>query len=148
MFPTLSEPQFANHTHQPITDGLKVIFPLLVAARYERVLLLGTPSYTAPEDKGALKYKAVIGLVRLVGGDASREYSEMGRFVATQSVDDLKWTLFRVTLINNGETKPVTATYTGWGQDGLFISRSSIAEWVLQELKEGKWIGKMPAISN
>jgi hypothetical protein len=120
----------------------------LIAARYERAILLGTPSYTAPEDKGALKFKAVIGLVRLIGGGAYQECNSMGTFVATQSVDHLKWTMFRVTLLNNGEAKPVTATYTGSGQDNLFISRNSIAEWVLQELKEGKWIGKMPAICN
>lgn len=68
--------------------------------------------------------------------------------MASTSVEDLKWTLFRVPFLGNGEAKSVTATYTGTGLDGFFLSRDSIAEWVLQEMKEGEWIGQAPILCN
>lgn len=67
--------------------------------------------------------------------------------VASTNVEEPKWTLFRVPSLGNGEVKRVTGTYTGTGQDGMFLTRSSIAEWVLQEMREGKWIGKTPVFA-
>jgi hypothetical protein len=127
---------------------MKVLFPLLIVAHYERALVLGTCSWTAPEDLGGLKWKAAIMLIKIIGGSAYQEFNGLGAFVASTSVEDLKWTLFRVPFLGNGEAKPVTATYTGTGLDGMFLSRSSIAKWVLEEMKEGEWIGQAPTLCN
>ncbi len=127
---------------------MKIIFPLLIAARYERAFVLGTCSWTAPDDLGALKWKASVILIKIIGGSAYQEFNGLGAFVASTKVEDLKWTLFRVPFLGNGEAKPVTATYTGTGQDGMFLTRSSIAQWVLQEVQEEKWVGKTPVLCN
>lgn len=127
---------------------MKILFPLLIAAHYERALVLGTCSWTAPKDIGALKWKASVILIKLIGGSAYQEFNGLGEFVASTSVDDLKWTLVRVPFLGNGEAKPVTATYTGTGLDGMFLTRSSIAEWVLKEMKDGEWIGQAPVLCN
>jgi len=127
---------------------MKILFPLLIAAHYERALVLGTCSSEAPEDLGGLKWKASVLLIKAIGGSAYEEFNGLGAFVASTSVENLKWTLFRVPFLGNGEAKPVTATYTGTGLDGFFLSRSSIAEWVLQEMQEGEWIGQAPVLCN
>jgi hypothetical protein len=54
----------------------------------------------------------------------------------------------RVPFLTNGAAKPAVATIIGSGQDGLLLSRKSLAVWLLKELEEGKWIGKAPAVSS
>jgi hypothetical protein len=55
---------------------------------------------------------------------------------------------FRVPILTNGAAVPTNASIVGSGQDGLLLSRKSLAVWLLNELKEGKWIGKAPALSH
>ena len=110
---------------------------------------MGTCSYPAPEDLGGLKWKASVFLIKIIGGSAYQEFNGLGTFVASQDASKLKWTLFRVPFLGNGEAAPVKATYTGSGEDGMFLSRKSMAAWVLQEMgEESEWIGKTPAINN
>ncbi|KAF1810849.1 hypothetical protein P152DRAFT_85712 [Eremomyces bilateralis CBS 781.70] len=133
----------------PVTDAMKLIFPLLIENHFKRALVLGTCSFTAPEDKGALKWKASVVLIKIIGGTAFQEFQGLGAFVSSQEVSQLKWTLFRVPFLGNGPEKPVHASYTGSGEDGMFLSRQSIVTWVLTELKEDSdWVGKTPVLSN
>jgi len=133
----------------PVTDAMKKIFPLLIEHNFKRALVLGTCSFTAPEDKGAFKWTASVALIKIIGGSAFNEFNGLGAFVTSQDVSKIKWTLFRVPFLGNGEEKPVKATFTGTGEDGMFLSRKSIAAWVLAEIgDESEWVGKAPAISN
>lgn len=112
-------------------------------------MVLGTCSFTAPQDKGALKWKASIVLVKLIGGSAYDEFKGLGEFVTSQDVSQLKWTFFRVPFLNNGPVAPVTASYTGTGNDGMFLSRASLAAWVCDHVSEdSEWVGKSPVLSN
>ncbi|KAK6063752.1 NmrA family protein [Seiridium cupressi] len=133
----------------PVTDSLKTIFPLLIANNYKRAMVLATPSFTAPQDAGALKWKLSVLLIKVIGGSAYEEFSGLGAVVSSYDTAQLKWTLFRVPFLGNGPEKPVNATYTGSGTDGMFLSRKSIAAWVLKEMNDGsEWIGKTPVLSN
>lgn len=104
-------------------------------------------------------------MIKLAGGSAYDEVNGIGRVVSALPTSDLQWTLFRysltricsfgkqltfgsVPLLTNGEAKPVRAGMIGEGQDGIVLSRRSIAVWILQELSEKKWIGKAPALCN
>lgn len=112
-------------------------------------MVLGTCSYTAPQDEGAIKWKLSVALIKIIGGSAFDEFNGLGSFVASQDPTQLKWTLFRVPFLGNGPVKPVNATYTGSGTDGMFLSRKSIAAWVLTEMNvESRWVGKTPVLSN
>lgn len=148
VFVSFAGPVMSSPKGTPVTDCMKILFSLLIAAHYERALVLGTCSWTAPEDLGALKWKASVLLIKTIANFAYQEFNGLGAFVASTSVEDLKWTLFRVPFLGNGEAKPVTATYTGTGLDGFFLSRKSIAEWVLKEIKDGEWIGQAPILCN
>jgi hypothetical protein len=130
-------------------NAMKLIFPILIANNYKRAMVLGTCSYPAPQDKGGLKWKLCVALVKVVGGNAYQEFRGLGEFIASQDVNQLQWTLFRVPFLTNGAEGPVNATYTGSGDDGLFLSRKSLVRWVLQEMcEDSSWIGKAPAISS
>lgn len=79
------------------------------------------------------------------------QYAEMlgiGKFVTSLSVDEVKWTLFRVGLLTNGEEGNVEATHLGSGKDAMWISRASVAGWVLDEAVWGRFVGEMPYICN
>lgn len=132
----------------PVTDGLKVLWPLLVANGFERALVLGTCSFPAPEDKGALKWKASVLLVKVIGGSAYEEFNGLGAFVAAQRAAPVRWTLFRVPFLLNGEAKEVTPTFTGSGRDGMTLTRKSIVAWVLKEIGAEEWVGKCPVLCN
>jgi hypothetical protein len=128
---------------------MKFIFPLLIDNNYKRALVLGTCSFPAPQDKGGLKWKVSIILVKIIGGSAYQEFNGLGSFVSSHDPKELKWTLFRVPFLGNGAEAPVKATFTGSGDDGMFLSRKSIAVWVLAEMSEDStWIGKAPVLSN
>lgn len=128
---------------------MKNIFPILVANHYKRAMVLGTCSFPAPQDKGALKWKASTILIKLIGGSAYSEFHGLGSFVTSQDTSQLKWTLFRVPFLNNGPSAAVKASYTGTGSDGMFLSRESLAAWVIDQLsEESDWVGKSPVLSN
>ena len=134
---------------KPVTDCVELLFPILVANNFKRALVLGTCSYPAPEDKGALKWKASIVLIKIIGGSAYDEFHGLGKLVSSYNSRELKWTLFRVPFLGNGEAAPVTATYTGSGKDGMFLSRKSIVAWTLKEMgQDSEWIGKTPVLCN
>ena len=67
---------------------------------------------------------------------------------AISSSEDIQWGIFRVGGLTNGVEAPVEATYLGTGADKTWISRASVARWVLTEAVEGKWTGKAPYICN
>jgi hypothetical protein len=80
------------------------------------------------------------------------QYGEMisvGEYVTSlPAEDDIKWTLFRVGGLTNGEKLPVEATFLGTGKDGMWISRASVAEWVMEEAIQEKWVRRIPYICN
>lgn len=86
--------------------------------------------------------------IKLVGGDAYQEFNGLGTVVTSQDVNLIKWTLFRVLFLGDADAKPITATFTGKGGDGMFLNRKGMADWVLGEIQKGEWIGMCPALSN
>ncbi|KAF4769999.1 hypothetical protein N7455_006343 [Penicillium solitum] len=122
----------------PVTDATKRIFPILVAHHYKRAMVLGTPSFTAPQDK------ASVVRIKLIASSAYDEFKGLGEFVTPRDVSQLKWTLFGVPLLTNGSVVPVTATYTGTDSDGMFLSRASLAAWISDHISEDSdWAGKV-----
>ncbi|KAL5335977.1 hypothetical protein BJX70DRAFT_401035 [Aspergillus crustosus] len=133
----------------PVTDTIRTLFPILVQQKYKRAMILGTASYAAAKDKGALKWTLSVALIKIIGGSAYQEFNGLGAFITSQDASELKWTLFRVPFLTNGERKEVKASYTGSCEDGFFLSRKSMVGWVLDEMAgDSKWVGKAPVISN
>ncbi|KAH2667373.1 hypothetical protein KXV32_005900 [Aspergillus fumigatus] len=119
----------------PVTNAMKRIFPILIESHYERAMVLGTCSYPAPQDKGSLKWKASVILIKIIGGSAYDEFRDLGEFVASQDASQLKCTLFRVPFLTNGPNAPVTASYTGTGDDD-FEGLQNCAHIVLTEIQQ------------
>lgn len=87
-------------------------------------------------------------MVWMFAGSAYKDFVGVGDYVTSLSLDELKWTLFRVPLLTNAAPSKVHAGPAGAPNVGSKLSRSSMARWLLQEIDEGSWIGKTPCISN
>lgn len=150
-----------------ISEFYERFCPLLLGdSSVRRFLVLSTASYKVPEDRNTFIWWLGIWFIRLVAGTAYQEINGLSKAVAVLPSGKIGWTLFRyvqrqpigvvhsrltlhrVPVLNNGQARPVRASYLGDGTDRLLLSRRSIAYWVLHELEEEKWIGKAPALSN
>ena len=135
--------------NQPITTGYRALFPKLLANNVERLLVLCTPSFRCESDATSLKWWLGRGTIKLFSPGQYQEMIGIGEAVTALDVNDrAHWTLFRVGGLTDAEETPVKATYLGSGEDGTWISRASVARWVLDEAKEGKWVGGIPYICN
>ena len=132
---------------QPVTECYRKLFSLLVTNHFTRALVLCTPTFHVREDRIGIKWKAAEYFIWAIGGSAFAEVTGIGA-VTMEQPEQLGWTLFRVPGLGNGDVAPVNACYLGEGQDGLFLSRKSMARWVLEEIEARKWVGKAPHISN
>jgi hypothetical protein len=68
--------------------------------------------------------------------------------LAAQS--DLDWTIFRVPLLNGNDADlPVWAgLLTPDFRGTSYLSRGSLARWVLREIEEGRWVAQALALGN
>jgi nucleoside-diphosphate-sugar epimerase len=130
----------------PITDGYRIILPLLQKHNYTRALFISTASYHVPQDAFSILYSLMVWSVYLLFSTAYKEINGFTPLVAQLPADELAWTIFRVPVLRDGEAKPVKAGFVG--EVGLGIERKALAEWVLREMEEEKWVGKCPAVSN
>ncbi|KAH7388821.1 hypothetical protein BKA66DRAFT_569133 [Pyrenochaeta sp. MPI-SDFR-AT-0127] len=135
----------SGHKGTPISDGYKLLFPLLIQNKFTRALVLATPSWHAPEDTVTLKWKLVAGSIWLMANSAYTDIVAIGNYVASIPLDKISWTVFRVPILSNAEAaNVVNAGYLG--EAGMKLSRASMAKWVLGELEAAKWIGKGPTL--
>jgi len=132
----------------PVTEAMKFVFHLLREYQYSRALILGTPAYSAPEDKDSLKRKTTLRLTKMADSDIYKDFSGLGSWMSTIPVEVVPWTLFRIHHLTDGAAKGVTATYLGRGKDKCVVTRKSLVNWVLEEMGRGEWVGKTPVLCN
>jgi len=158
LFISLAGPTLMKREGTPITNALKILYPLLLSSgTFKRVLVLATPSYSAPQDTRSIKwFVSINAYIRPIGGDS---YTEI-RGIAQATVDlgdKCEWTAFRVPLLQGkelGEVErggdEVNAVFVGdkQGKDGIHLDRGRLARWILAELGERKWVGMCPLLSN
>ncbi|RFU32426.1 hypothetical protein B7463_g3916, partial [Scytalidium lignicola] len=152
-FVSFAGPTLGSKDGTPITSALKLLYPMLLeSGTINRVLVLSTPSYPAPEDTHSLKwFTAIHCYIRLLGGDTYKEINGISN-ATTELGDKVAWTIFRVPLLkgtrldeNDGD---VAEAFVGNGKDGLSLDRGRLALWVLKEMDEKKWVRLCPLISN
>ncbi|KAH8816889.1 hypothetical protein F5884DRAFT_853312 [Xylogone sp. PMI_703] len=152
-FVSFTGPTLGRKDGIPITSALKLLYPMLLEnGTTNRILVLSTPSYSAPEDTHSFKwFMAIQFYIRLFGGDAYKEINGISNTTVALG-DKIDWTLFRVPLLkgtrlgeNDGD---LAEAFVGKSKDGLSLDRGRLALWVLKEIDEKKWVHKCPLISN
>jgi hypothetical protein len=109
-----------------------------------------------PEDTFSLFWGAGVAFVRTVASPSYGEIIALSEFVATQDHSQVGWTLYRVPILTGGDWEKVAerdlpkakADYSGGKHEGWALKREALAGWLMEELKNGRWIGKAPLVSN
>lgn len=66
-----------------------------------------------------------------------------------QGMSDLDWTIVRVSMLNNNpKSGKVKVGYLGKGEVGTRISRADMADFMLKQVQNTKYLRKAPVISN
>ncbi|KAK6811590.1 hypothetical protein RU639_012550 [Aspergillus parasiticus] len=133
----------------PLTLGYKALIPRLIDQNFKRILILCTPSYHDAADTITFKWQLGAWFMKLFSAGQYREMVGIGEYIASLPVNkSVQWTLFRVGGLTDEEEALVKATSLGSSDDGTWISRASVATWVLDEIDQEKCLGKAPYICN
>jgi putative NADH-flavin reductase len=131
---------------KPITMGILNILAAMKRHSVQRLVLSWGPSIPSPNDNLTLPFKLLYALVKLTSKSAYLESSDVN--VALHS-SDRDWTIVRVMAPNNKpKTGNIRIGYLGKGQVGIKISRADLAEFMLEQIEDAKFVRQAPVISN
>ena len=128
----------------PIADGLQNAVKAMKEFGVRRLVAICTPSASDPKDRFDLRFPPLVAIVRFLLPHAYREIQGIAKVVRDSALD---WTLVRVTLINNGPVTPIRIGYLGSGSVGMWISRTTLAKFLLAQVNDSTWVCAAPAIS-
>jgi len=133
------------HDHV-ITDAYKTIFAAMKAENVARFIGTGTPSYKDPKDKFQLSLWLAVSFIRIAMPWVYRDVVSYSTLVANEK--DIEWSWFRLILVNDKpKTGKIVQGYSGDGNLSFgFIRREDLAEIMLDEITERRWIRQMPII--
>jgi putative NADH-flavin reductase len=131
---------------KPITQGMQNIILAMEKHNVRRLIISSTPSAIDPDDLPDFKFRVLINLVKLINRAAYEEIINVGKVVRSSNLD---WTIIRLSLLNNNpKSGKVKVGYLGKKEVGLKISRADIADFMLKQVQDTKYIRKAPVISN
>lgn len=134
-------------TTTPIADSFPTIFQAMRETGVKRIIALSTQAYALSEDQPSWAYWGWKWLPVIMAPQGNAEMKAIGERLAAQ--DDLDWTIIRVPHLNDGDaTLPVHAGILGPDHMSSDLSRPSMGRWVLNELRESKWIKGAPLLCN
>ena len=132
--------------NKPITQGMQNIILAMGKHNVHRLIISSTLSLSDPEDLPDFKSGILINLVKLINPAAYEEIINVGKVMQGSNLD---WTIIRLPLLNNNpKSGKIKVGYLGKNEVGLKISRADIADFMLKQVQDTKYIGKAPVISN
>ncbi|KAH7183938.1 hypothetical protein BKA60DRAFT_670522 [Fusarium oxysporum] len=141
-------PSGGPHNGSPVTNCYKYLLPLLIQKKIDRALVLCTPAWRAPGDKPSEFWDTTVSQIRKHNANYVEEMLGVGGFVSSLAVEDLKWTIFRVPFLSDGEILPVHEGIVEDANKRQHLTRQSMANWVLKEMTQDAWVGQSPVLSN
>lgn len=138
-------PFHPNNT--PIAHAYARIIRIMHAHNVKRLLALGTASISDPSDKFNAIFWALVNGVKTLAYNAYKDVVALGETIRGDT-EGLIWTITRVPLLTNSESKDVIAGYIGDGKVGTSLSRTAFAAFMVRELETNEWVKKAPMISS
>lgn len=133
-------------SHKPLAHAYALVVEAMKKHGVKRLLLLGTASMKDEHDKFSVVFATLVTGVALFAHNAYRDVVAIGETIRAQG-DSLDWTIVRVPVLTNDQTKEVVAGYVGDGRVKPKLSRAGFASFVVKELEQGEWLCKAPLIS-
>ncbi len=129
----------------PITQGTQNILTAMRKYGVRRLVFSAAPSARDPQDSPDLRFKLMIGLVRLL---ARAGYEDMVGSAQAVRASDVDWTIVRLPFpTDDPKTGHVKVGYLN-KESGTRISRADAAEFMLKEVQEARYLREAPVISN
>jgi hypothetical protein len=135
-------------SNTPLAHAYSRIIKVMHAHSVKRLIALGTASIKDKNDKFSAVFFAMINGVKTLAYNAYKDVVAIGDTIRGEEGQDLIWTIVRVPLLNNSESKDVIAGYVGDGRVGPSLSRAAFAAFVVAELSKNEWTKKAPLISS
>jgi putative NADH-flavin reductase len=130
----------------PITQGMRHIIAAMNKHGVRRLIVLSTASSKDPNDKPGIKLRAMIALVKTATPDA---YADIVGWSGVIRASNLDWTLVRILLLNDKpKTGNVKTGYPGRDDLGTPVSRADLADFMLKQVEDTKYIRQAPIITN
>ncbi len=130
---------------RPITRGTQNILAAMKKYGVRRLVFSAAPSARDPQDSPDLRFKLMIGLVRLV---ARGGYEDMIGSAQAVRASDVDWTIVRLPFpTGDPKTGRVKVRYLN-KESGARISRADAAGFMLEQVQENRYLREAPVISN
>ena len=129
------------------SSAMQTIIDAMRSAGVRRLIATATPSAADPNDRFSLPFWLAVRMIKLMAGTAYADLSALGQVVRASGFD---WTLVRLPwLTSKPADRPAVAGYVGDRPIKLFfLSRDLLADFLVKQLTDTRWVGKAPAISN
>lgn len=132
--------------NKPLTAGMQNIIAAMKNQGVRRFIITSTLSAKDPKDKLTFRTRSMVNLVKTTMHDAYEDIVNVAETVRSSGLD---WTIVRLTLLNN---KPISgkvkAGYVDKGEIGTQTSRADIADFMLKQIIDTKYLQEAPAISS
>ncbi|MCP2138541.1 nucleoside-diphosphate-sugar epimerase [Rhizobium sp. SLBN-94] len=131
----------------PLTDGFKSIIVAMERHGVPRLVATSTPAFRQPEDKFVLSFWLGVTMIRLMAPQAYRDIVGSAEAISASRLD---WTIVRLPMLSHKpHAGPPVAGLLGTPGLKLFsLSRNVMAEFLIEQLTDDRWIRRAPVISN
>lgn len=130
---------------KPLTAGVENIISAMQDQGVRRLVAISNLSAKDPNDLPELRARFLVGLTRLTEGSA---YEDVVGVVNAIRESGLDWTVLRLPRLNDGpKSGRVRAGYLGRGEVGSSVSRADVADFMLKQTKDWRYVGQAPAVS-
>lgn len=130
-----------------IADGIKNIVNTMKKNGVKRLIATATPSFKDNNDKFQFGFAFGVFMVKALIKDSYNNIVLTGKYISESGLD---WTIVRLPMLSDKPAgKKINAGYAGDGTVSLFsLSRAGLADFLLEQLEDKKWLNKSPIISN
>jgi nucleoside-diphosphate-sugar epimerase len=136
-----------SSTGTPVADGMQRIVQAMQRAGVRRLIATATTSAPDAQDRFSLPFWLAMQMVKVLAGSA---YDEILATAAAVRNSTLDWTLVRLPMLSDKPcNRPAVAAHVGHPAIKLFaLSRERLAEFLVAQLSETRWMRQSPALSN
>ncbi|PHH50099.1 hypothetical protein CFIMG_007528RA00001 [Ceratocystis fimbriata CBS 114723] len=139
-------------------DYYRTIVCLMKNHNVQRILALGTTAIYQPEDQSSISRAIMSTMIKVVAGGAHYNIQAIQKFFEEKK-SEVDFTVYRVgNLSGSSDDKAWEVDRSGDVYEGPVggpgftsgINRSVLAKWLVGVAMDasGKWVGRMPAVSN
>jgi len=131
---------------KPLTLGIENIITAMKKLGVRRLIAISTLSAKDPRDQPEFRARFLVAVVKLIMRSAYNEIVGVANVIRQSDVD---WTILRLTLLNDKrKSGKVRVGYLGKNELGTWISRANVADFMLQEVNDTRYLREAPVITN